>query len=79
MGCIIYQGGENCSYTNGKQGTYSMIGKYKSEENGYSRSSEVSFVTIYTIDEWGVIHIIEKCKYNNHVMVDSCIRWEEPV
>ena len=79
LGCFIYQGGENCSYANGKQGTYSMIGKYKSEENGYSRSSEVSFVTIYTIDEWGIIHIIEKCKDNNHVMVDSCIRWEEPV
>ena len=79
LGCFIYQGGENYSSANGKQGTYSMIGKYKSEENGYSRSSEVSFVTIYTIDEWGIIHIIEKCKDNNHVMVDSCIRWEEPV
>ena len=79
LGCIIYQGEGNYSYANGKQGTFSMIGKYKSEENGYSRSSEVSFVTIYTIDEWGIIHIIEKCKDDNHVMVDSCIRWEEPV
>ena len=77
--CAIYHGDISYCYANGKQGQFSMIGKYKSEENRSSRSSVISFVTIYTIDEWGIIHIIEKCKDNNQILVDSCIRWEEPI
>ena len=77
--CAIYHGDISYGYAKGKQGQFSMIGKYKSEENRSSRSSVISFVTIYTIDEWGIIHIIEKCKDNNEILVDSCIRWEEPI
>ena len=77
--CAIYHGDISYCYAKGKQGQFSMIGKYKSEENRSSRSSVISFVTIYTIDEWGIIHIVEKCKDNNQILVDSCIRWEEPI
>ena len=63
-----YEGTKNCE----------LIGKYVIE--GYTTASEpqAHFLTTYTIDEWGIIHVFVKYKEKNQVLVDRMIRWEEP-
>ena len=63
-----YEGSKNCE----------LIGKYIIE--GYTTASEpqAHFLTTYTIDEWGIIHVFVKYKEKNQVLVDKTIRWEEP-
>ena len=56
-----------------------LIGKYVIE--GYITASEpqAHFLTTYTIDEWGIIHVFVKYKEKNQVLVDRMICWEEPI
>ena len=64
-----YEGSKNCE----------LIGKYIIE--GYTTASEpqAHFLTTYTIDEWGIIHVFVKYKEKNQVLVDRMICWEEPI
>ena len=63
-----YEGSKNCE----------LIGKYFFE--GYTIASEpqAHFLTTYTIDEWGIIHIIVKSIESGMTLVEKTIRWDEP-
>ena len=45
----------------------------------YAPADRIHFLTTYTIDEWGIIHVIEKYKEKNKVLVDKMFRWKEPI
>ena len=78
--CAIYQGNAD------KEGDTSettdqcvLIEEYKLEGYDYAPASEITFLTTFTIDEWGIIHVIDKYKEKNKVLVDKMFRWEEPI
>ena len=66
---------------NGYEGStnYELIGKYVIE--GYITASEpqAHFLTTYTTDEWGIIHVFVKYIEKNRVLIDKLIRWIEPI
>ena len=56
-----------------------MIEEYKLEGYEYAPASEVTFITTFTIDEWGIIHVIEKYKEKNKILLDKYFQWTEPI
>ena len=57
-----------------------LIGEYTIEGYDYAPASEVTFLTTFTIDEWGIVHVTDKYKEkNNKILVDKMFRWEEPI
>ena len=41
--------------------------------------SEIHFLTTFKIDEYGIIHVIDKHKEKNQILVDKVFKWEEPM
>ena len=60
-------------------GSCSLVGKYTIEGYSTAPEPEVNFLTTYTIDEWGIIHLKVESKENGQILVDITIRWEEPI
>ena len=78
-GSAVYQGNAEKTGDMEKQQDCILVEKYSIE--GYDRAlqSEVHFLTTFTIDEWGIIHVIEKYKERNRILVDKMFRWKEPI
>lgn len=49
--------------------------------SGYDKTEKVNvtFLTTYTIDEWGIINVTQKYKEKNQILLDTMFRWREPV
>ena len=80
VNCAVYQGNakEMGDIENILKCT--LIGEYTIEGYDYAPASEVTFLTTFTIDEWGIVHVIDKYKEkNNKILVDKMFRWEEPI
>ena len=79
--CAIYQGNAaKEGDTNETIDDCVLIGEYTIEGYDYAPASEVTFLTTFTIDEWGIVHVIDKYKEkNNKILVDKMFRWEEPI
>lgn len=78
--CAIYQGNAKRVRDIEKKEDCILIGEYSLTGFDNARVNEVTFLTTFTIDEWGIIHVIEKYKEKqNKVLKDAMFRWEEPI
>ena len=78
ISCAIYQGNAENAGDIERQDDCVLVGRYTIEGYDYAPLTDVHFLTTFTIDEWGIIHVIDKYKEKNKVLVDKTFRWEEP-
>ena len=78
ISCAIYQGNAEHAGDIERQDDCVLVGRYTIEGYDYAPLTDVHFLTTFTIDEWGIIHVIDKYKEKNKVLVDKMFRWEEP-
>ena len=79
LSCAIYQGNARQISDMENQDDCDLVERYGLEGYDYAPANKVHFLTKYTIDEWGIIHVIEKYKEKNRILVDKMFRWKEPV
>ena len=79
LSCAIYQGNAKQISDMENQDDCDLVERYALEGYDYAPANRIHFLTKYTIDEWGIIHVIEKYKEKNKVLVDKMFRWIEPV
>ena len=78
IGCAIYQGNASRICDTECLEDCILVDKYIITGYDYAPANKTHFLTTYTIDKWGIIHVIVKYKEKNQVLVDRMIRWEEP-
>lgn len=79
IGCAIYQGNASRVCDTECLEDCTLVDKYIITGYDYAPANKTHFLTTYTIDEWGIIHVFVKYKEKNQVLVDRMIRWEEPI
>ena len=79
ISCAIYQGNAEKTGDIEKRKDCVLVEEYVIEGYDHAPKSEIHFLTTFTIDEWGIIHVIDKYKEKNKVLVDKMFRWEEPI
>ena len=79
LSCAIYQGNAKQISDIERQDDCVLVEQYGLEGYDYAPADRIHFLTTYTIDEWGIIHVIEKYKEKNKVLVDKMFRWKEPI
>ena len=79
LSCAIYQGNARQISDMENQDDCDLVERYALEGYDYAPANKIHFSTKYTIDEWGIIHVIEKYKEKNKVLVDKMFRWIEPI
>ena len=79
ISCAIYQGNAEHAGDIERQDDCVLVGRYTIEGYDYAPLTDVHFLTTFTIDEWGIIHVIDKYKEKNKVLVDKMFRWKEPI
>ena len=79
LSCAIYQGNARQISDMENQDDCDLVERYALEGYDYAPANRIHFLTKYTIDEWGIIHVIEKYKEKNKVLVDKMFRWIEPI
>ena len=79
MEYTCYQSNTTSSKGYENSGSCSLVGKYTIDSYSTAPEPEVLFLTTYTIDEWGIIHLKVESKENGKIFVDITIRWEEPI
>ena len=79
VNCAVYQGHAKKEEDIERIEDCTLIEEYKLEGYEYAPASEVTFITTYTIDEWGIIHVIEKYKEKNKILLDKYFQWTEPI
>ena len=77
--CAIYQGNAENAGDIENRDKCDLVEEYIIEGYDPAPRSEIHFLTTFTIDEWGIIHVIDKHKEKNKVLVDKMFRWEEPI
>ena len=75
----VYQGNARQIEDIERQDDCVLIEQFRIEGYDYAPANKTHFLTKYTIDEWGIIHVIEKYKEKNKVLVDKMFRWIEPI
>ena len=75
----VYQGNAKSTGDMENQDDCILVENYRMEGYDYAPANDVHFLTTFTIDEWGIIHVIDKYKEKNKVLVDKMFRWEEPI
>ena len=78
IGCAIYQGNASRICDTECLEDCILVDKYIITGYDYAPANKTHFLTTYTIDEWGIIHVFVKYKEKNRVLIDKMIRWEEP-
>ena len=75
----IYQGNAEKVRDIEPQSNCDLIEDYRI--SGYDKTEKVNvtFLTTYTIDEWGIINVTQKYKEKNQILLDTMFRWREPV
>ena len=79
VNCAVYQGHAKKEEDIERIEDCTLIEEYKLEGYEYAPASEVTFITTFTIDEWGIIHVIEKYKEKNKILLDKYFQWTEPI
>ena len=79
MEYTCYQSNTTSSKGYENSGSCSLVGKYTIDSYSTAPEPEVNFLTTYTIDEWGIIHLKVESKENGQILVDTIIRWHEPI
>ena len=77
--CAIYQGNAEHAGDIESRDKCDLVEEYIIEGYDPAPRSEIHFLTTFTIDEWGIIHVIDKHKEKNKVLVDKTFGWEEPI
>lgn len=75
----IYQGNAERVRDIEPQSKCDLIEEYKITGYDNTEKTNVTFLTTYTIDEWGIINVTQKYKEKNHILMDTMFRWKEPV
>ena len=77
--CAIYQGNAEKVRDIEPQSECDLIEEYQLSGYDKTERTNVTFLTTYTIDEWGIINVTQKYKEKNKILLDTMFRWKEPV
>ena len=77
--CAIYQGNAEKIGSIEPQSQCDLVEEYIITGYTVTLRTNVTFLTRFIIDEWGIINVIQTCKETNKVLLDKMFRWKEPV
>ena len=78
INCAIYQGhAANPRDIESANDCY-LLDEYKITGFGSNLRSNVTFLTTFSVDEWGIIHVVDRYKEKDCTLVNMMFRWREP-
>ena len=79
ISCAIYQGNAKSVGDIENREKCDLVEEYVIDGFDPAPKSEIHFLTTFKIDEYGIIHVIDKHKEKNQILVDKVFKWEEPM
>lgn len=78
INCAVYQGhAANPKDIESADDCY-LLDEYKITGFGSNLRTDVTFLTTFSVDEWGIIHVVDRYKEKNCDLVNMMFRWREP-